>query len=85
MLMGARDEETGKGMTDTQLRDEVMTIFIAGHETGALALGPFRPGSVWRWVGGPESESQGRCRGRGISDPQLASILETVLRLCVPG
>lgn len=38
MLMDARDEETGTGMTDAQLRDEVMTIMLAGHETTALAL-----------------------------------------------
>lgn len=39
MLMEARDEETGEGMTDQQLRDEVLTIFLAGHETTANALG----------------------------------------------
>jgi cytochrome P450 len=39
MLMHARDEETGEGMTDQQLRDEVMTMFLAGHETTANALG----------------------------------------------
>jgi cytochrome P450 len=38
MLLEARDEETGEGMTDAQLRDEVMTMFIAGHETTANAL-----------------------------------------------
>jgi cytochrome P450 len=38
MLMEARDEETGEGMTDRQLRDEVMTIMLAGHETTAVAL-----------------------------------------------
>lgn len=38
MLMEARDEETGEGMTDRQLRDEVLTIFLAGHETTANAL-----------------------------------------------
>lgn len=38
MLLAARDEETGEGMTDKQLRDEVMTIFLAGHETTANAL-----------------------------------------------
>ena len=37
-LLAARDEETGEGMTDTQLRDEVMTLFAAGHETTAVAL-----------------------------------------------
>jgi cytochrome P450 len=38
MLLEARDEETGEGMTDQQLRDEVMTMFLAGHETTANAL-----------------------------------------------
>lgn len=38
MLMEARDEETGRGMTDKQLRDEVMTMYLAGHETTAVAL-----------------------------------------------
>jgi cytochrome P450 len=38
MLMEARDEETGEGMDDQQLRDEVMTAFLAGHETTANAL-----------------------------------------------
>src|SRR3954469_1378177 len=38
MLMAARDEETGEAMDDRQLRDEVMTIFLAGHETTANAL-----------------------------------------------
>ena len=38
MLLEARDEETGESMDDAQLRDEVMTIFLAGHETTANAL-----------------------------------------------
>jgi cytochrome P450 len=38
MLMRALDEETGKGMDDLQLRDELMTIFVAGHDTTANAL-----------------------------------------------
>lgn len=38
MLMEAKDEETGEGMTDLQLRDEVITIFSAGHETSANGL-----------------------------------------------
>lgn len=43
MLIAARDEEgDGTGMTDEQLRDEVMTIFLAGHETTANAL-------TWTW------------------------------------
>ncbi|MBI3510108.1 MAG: cytochrome P450 [Bacteroidetes bacterium] len=38
MLMKSRDEKTGEGMTDKQLHDEVLTIFLAGHETSADAL-----------------------------------------------
>lgn len=37
MLINARDED-GKGMSDKQLRDEVITILLAGHETTANAL-----------------------------------------------
>ena len=42
MLIEARDEETGEGMSETQIRDEVLTIFAAGHETTANAL-------TWTW------------------------------------
>ena len=38
MLMEARDPETGQGMSDRQLRDEVMGVFLAGHETTVNAL-----------------------------------------------
>ncbi len=38
MLLDARDEETGEGMDRKQLRDEIMTIFIAGNETTANAM-----------------------------------------------
>jgi cytochrome P450 len=41
-LLGAymteRDTETGKGMSDRQLRDEVITLYLAGHETTASLL-----------------------------------------------
>jgi cytochrome P450 len=38
MLLESVDEETGERMNDQQVRDEVMTIFLAGHETTANAL-----------------------------------------------
>jgi len=38
MFLSARDEETGETMTDGQLRNEVMTMLLAGHETTSLAL-----------------------------------------------
>src|SRR5262249_25584972 len=37
LLLAARDED-GSGMTERQLRDEAITIFLAGHETTAIAL-----------------------------------------------
>jgi cytochrome P450 len=37
-LVFAQDEESGTGMNDEELRDQVMTLFIAGHETTANAL-----------------------------------------------
>lgn len=38
MLMLAEDEETGEKMGDDQIRDEIMTFLIAGHETTSNAL-----------------------------------------------
>lgn len=38
MLMESRYEDTGEAMPDNLLRDELMTIFLAGHETTATAL-----------------------------------------------
>lgn len=38
LLMGTRDEVTGEAMDDRQLRDEVITLFLAGHETTANVL-----------------------------------------------
>ena len=44
MLLAARDPEnpTEPGMSDQQIRDEAMTIFLAGHETTANAM-------AWTW------------------------------------
>jgi cytochrome P450 len=42
MLLMAQDEEGSGGMSDDQLRDELMTLFLAGHETTANAL-------AWTW------------------------------------
>jgi len=42
MLLAARDAETGEGMSERQLRDEILTIILAGHETTANAL-------AWTW------------------------------------
>jgi cytochrome P450 len=41
-LIAARDAETGSGMTAKDVRDHVITIFMAGHETTAMAM-------TWIW------------------------------------
>lgn len=42
MLLAAKDEETGEGMSDRELLNEVITLINAGHETTATTL-------AWTW------------------------------------
>lgn len=53
MLLLASDEEGSGGMSDEQVRDEALTLFLAGHETTADAL-------TWTWYllsQNPEAEA----------------------------
>jgi cytochrome P450 len=63
MLLAARDDEgDGGGMTDEQLRDELLTLFLAGHETTANAL-------AWTWhllAAHPEAEARLRDELRAV-------------------
>ncbi len=65
MLILARDADTGEGMSDQQLRDEIITFLIAGHETVASAL-------VWTWY----SLSLHPAVERKLHD-ELATVLDT--------
>jgi len=76
MLLSALDEETGARMTNRQLRDEMMTLFLAGHETTATAL-------TWTWYlisQHPEveaklsSELDGVLHGRAPTPGDLANL-----------
>lgn len=54
MLLHAQDAEGGAGMSDRQLRDEAVTLFMAGHETTANTL-------AWIWLllsRNPEAEAK---------------------------
>lgn len=42
MLLACWDEDTGEGMSDRELQDEIITLINAGHETTATAL-------AWTW------------------------------------
>ena len=92
MLLAAQDEETGRGMSDQQLRDEVITIFAAGHETTSNALS-------WTWhllAQHPhvrqrlQKELDDVLGGRtpGVEDlaalPYTQAVLEESLRICPP-
>jgi cytochrome P450 len=61
MLLAVRDEETGEGMPHKQLRDEVLTLLLAGHETTAVALS-------WAWY-----ELARTPTARAALDAELAS------------
>jgi cytochrome P450 len=70
MLLAAQDEDDGGGMTDQQVRDEAMTIFLAGHETTANAL-------TWTWFllsGAPDVEARLHTEVSNVLQGRLPSI-----------
>ncbi|MCU0698112.1 MAG: cytochrome P450 [Myxococcaceae bacterium] len=92
MLLKATDPDTGTGMTDAQLRDELMNIFFAGHETTAnlltwtVALLPRHPAVLARLRA--EVDAAVGVRAITADDvPKLsyaAATLREVLRLAPP-
>jgi cytochrome P450 len=92
MLLHARDEGDQSQMTDKQLRDEAMTLFLAGHETTALLLS-------WAWyllARHPEAEARLAAEVRAVLGgrpptvadlphlPYTETIVAEVLRLYPP-
>jgi cytochrome P450 len=81
MLLATRDEESGEGLSDAQVRDEVMTLFVAGHETTANAL-------TWTWyLLAKHPAVRERLCDELRADPQtpyLDAVLNEVLRLYPP-
>ena len=63
MLLAVRDEETGAGLTDRELRDQVLTFIGAGHETTAVALA----WTIYLLCRHPEVDERLRARSPGPS------------------
>ncbi len=92
MLLAARDEESGAGMDDHQVRNEVATIYGAGHETTAVALSwawyalNQHPDKLQRLQAEVDSVLQGR--QPGLADmpnlPYALAVFEETLRLFPP-
>ena len=78
MLLEARDEE-GQPLTDLELRDELMTLLLAGHETTATALS----WTLERLVRHPDVVARLRAeRRRGEeASPYLEATIKEALRL----
>lgn len=92
LLLDARDPETGDAMSDKQLRDELITLFIAGHETTANLL-------TWTFYllsQHPDSFARARAEVNAVLDgrtpaandlqnlPYTRRILDEVMRLFPP-
>jgi cytochrome P450 len=75
ILLHARDEQDGTGMTDKQLRDEAMTLFLAGHETTALAL----TYTLYLLAGHPDIQEQMRTELRDVLGDRPATAADVPL------
>jgi cytochrome P450 len=76
MLLLSQDEETGQHLTDEEVRDEAMTLFIAGHETTAQAM-------AWSWyLLAKHPEHFERLRREGM--PYALQVMKESMRLYPP-
>ncbi len=76
MLLLSKDEETGQHLTDEQVRDEAMTLFLAGHETTAQAMS-------WSWyLLAKHPEQLARLRSEGM--PFALRVMKEAMRLYPP-
>ena len=76
MLLLSTDEDTGQHLTDQEVRDEAMTLFLAGHETTAQA-------TAWAWyLMAKNPENFERLRTEGA--PFALQVMKESMRLYPP-
>lgn len=76
MLLLSTDEDTGQHLTDQEVRDEAMTLFLAGHETTAQA-------TAWAWyLMAKNPENFERLRAEGA--PFALQVIKESMRLYPP-
>jgi cytochrome P450 len=76
MLLISKDEDTQEHLTDEQVRDEAMTLFLAGHETTAQAM-------AWSWyLLAKHPQYFARLRTEGM--PFALQIMKEAMRLYPP-
>jgi cytochrome P450 len=80
LLLAARDSETGYQPSDEQMRDEIMTLFIAGHETTANAL----TWALYLLAQHPHVDAQVATAAQNGDDECVARLVREVLRLYPP-
>jgi cytochrome P450 len=91
-LMAATDPETGTGLTDEEIRDELIVFMGAGHDTTATTLAY----SLWQLGRHPEMQERVRAEAAAVGDRELTpddvanlgytvQVLHEALRLCPPG
>lgn len=78
-LIAARDDE-GKGMTYQQLQDEVLTFFMAGHETTAVSA----QWGLWLIKNNPEVEQKLMEAIASDDDDYIMAIIHETMRLLSP-
>ena len=92
MLLDIRYQDTGEGMTDEQLVDEILILFAAGHETSANSLA----WTIWLLLRHPDklekvraeitaAEAQGPLDFAGVRRlPYLTQVIDESLRMYPP-
>ncbi|MGK2867038.1 MAG: cytochrome P450 [Mycobacterium sp.] len=90
-LLAATDPETGKALTDAEIRDELIVFIAAGHDTTATTL----TYALWQLGRNPQIQETVRAEVAELEDRQLtpddiadlgytAQVLKETLRLCPP-